>query len=85
MADEEPLEVITNESTQKSPVRKRGFKEYPDRGSNPDARRHKILSLARLPIPPSGLIQNEWRFYGGDFSECKLWIRNLIVTITIVT
>jgi hypothetical protein len=82
MKDEEPLEVITNESTQKSPVQKRGFKEYPDRGSNPDIRRYKILSLARLPIPPSGLIPR-MRFDGGDLSECKLWIGNLINSIAI--
>ncbi len=71
MADEEPFEVITNESTQKSPVRKRGFKEYPDRGSNPDARRHKILSLARLPIPPSGLIQKNGAFMAVIFRNAS--------------
>lgn len=30
---------------------------YPDRDSNPDALRPEILSLLRLPIPPSGLFR----------------------------
>ena len=38
-----------------------GSRWYPERGSNPHIRRYKILSLARLPIPPSGHIQESVR------------------------
>ncbi len=34
---------------------KRLIFKYPRRESNPHARRHTILSRARLPIPPLGL------------------------------
>ncbi len=53
----------------------------PDRELNPDSRGNKILSLACLPIPPSGqisflfspLVRGDWEglYYDSFFSQCS--------------
>ena len=51
-------DVLRKKTRGALPPRKRAEKKkkiwYPERGSNPHTFRYQILSLTRLPIPPSG-------------------------------
>jgi hypothetical protein len=63
--------VVCGSTKCRKPRKSRGFcvSRWPLGDSNPDALRHQILSLARLPISPSGLV----RFSSTcDFEPCDV-------------